>query len=86
MTRREGEHEGRKDMKGGRRGRGTMDCPNKGEEIAEEQVEKNKLCLIDGHAGRKDRKGGRTRREGGHNEGGNVINCTTSIFCLWVLS
>ena len=47
-------------MKGGRRWRGTMDCLNNGEEIAEEQVEKNKLCLIDGHAGRKDRKGGRT--------------------------
>ena len=28
-------HEGREDTKGGRRGRGTMDCPNKGEEIAE---------------------------------------------------
>ena len=46
-----------------------MDCLNNGEEIAEEQVEKNKLCLIDGHAGRKDRKGGRTRMEGGHDEG-----------------
>jgi len=25
-----------KDTKGGRRGRGTLDCPNKGEEITEE--------------------------------------------------
>ncbi len=33
-----------------------MDRPNKGEEIAE-SVEKNRLCLSDGHEGRKDRKG-----------------------------
>ena len=31
----EGGHKGRKDTKEGRRGRGTMDCPNKGEEITE---------------------------------------------------
>jgi hypothetical protein len=35
QTQREGGHEGREDMKAGRRGRGTMDFPNKGEEIAE---------------------------------------------------
>jgi hypothetical protein len=34
-TQREGGQKGREDTKGGRRGRGTMDCPNKGEEIAE---------------------------------------------------
>jgi hypothetical protein len=27
--------EGRKNTKGGRRGRGTMDCPNNGKEITE---------------------------------------------------
>ena len=34
-TRREGGHKGREDTKRGRRGRGTMDCPNKRELIAE---------------------------------------------------
>jgi hypothetical protein len=32
---RKGGYEGRKNTKGGRRGRGTMDCPNKGDEITE---------------------------------------------------
>jgi hypothetical protein len=32
-TQREEGHKGRGDMKRGRRGGGTMDCPNKGDEI-----------------------------------------------------
>jgi hypothetical protein len=32
---RKGGHEGRKNTKRGERGRGTMDCPNKGDETTE---------------------------------------------------
>jgi hypothetical protein len=43
-----------------------MNCPNKKKEEITEEVEKDRLCLIDGHEGRNDKKEGRTQREGGH--------------------